>query len=123
MGAPVGSPGFGKVTRLWQGLRTLPPGRPKVSIRGPEGDLRSARRRGRETRAERDRNMYVIRLMIGTVVSVALLHTVVSASAEVTLKGNVLCNRATEARPWNWDPKDGDHTPILYAIEGTPELA
>ena len=39
---------------------------------------------------------------------------------EVAIKGNVLCNRATEARPWNWDPKDGDHTPILYAIEGTP---
>src|SRR3954468_20347192 len=104
MGAPACSPGFGNATRLWQGLPTLPPGRPQVSIRDPEGDLRSARRRGRETHAERDSNMYAIRLMIGTVVSVALLHTVVNASAEVTLKGNVLCNRATAARPWNWDP-------------------
>src|SRR5262249_30142479 len=31
--------------------------------------------------------------------------------AEVTLKGNVLCNRATDTKPWFWDPKDGDHTP------------
>jgi hypothetical protein len=37
--------------------------------------------------------------------------------------GNVLCNRATEPRPWSWDPGDGDHTPVLYAIEGTPEIA
>jgi formylglycine-generating enzyme required for sulfatase activity len=43
--------------------------------------------------------------------------------AEVTIKGNVLCNRATELKPWSWDPKDGDHTPIIYAIEGTPEIA
>jgi formylglycine-generating enzyme required for sulfatase activity len=43
--------------------------------------------------------------------------------AEVTIRGNVLCNRATEPRPWSWDPKDGDHTPIIYAIEGTPEIA
>lgn len=43
--------------------------------------------------------------------------------AEVTIKGNVLCNRATEPRPWSWDPKDGDHTPIIYATEGTPEIA
>jgi formylglycine-generating enzyme required for sulfatase activity len=43
--------------------------------------------------------------------------------AEVTLKGNVLCNRATDPKPWSWDPKDGDHTPIIYAVEGTPEIA
>jgi formylglycine-generating enzyme required for sulfatase activity len=43
--------------------------------------------------------------------------------ADVTIKGNVLCNRATDPRPWSWDPKDGDHTPIIYAIEGTPAIA
>jgi formylglycine-generating enzyme required for sulfatase activity len=43
-------------------------------------------------------------------------------AAEVTLKGNVLCNRATDTKPWYWDPKDGDHTPILYAIAGTPAV-
>src|SRR5579871_2411917 len=43
--------------------------------------------------------------------------------AEVTIKGNVLCNRATDSKPWSWDPKDGDHTPIIYAIEGTPAIA
>ena len=42
--------------------------------------------------------------------------------AEVTIKGNVLCNRATDPRPWSWDPRDGDHTPIIYAVEGTPEI-
>src|SRR5262249_40664944 len=43
--------------------------------------------------------------------------------AGVTIKGNVLCNRATEAKPWSWDPKDGDHTPVIYALEGTPAIA
>jgi formylglycine-generating enzyme required for sulfatase activity len=41
----------------------------------------------------------------------------------VTIKGNVLCNRATDAKPWFWDPKDGDHTPIIYALAGTPAIA
>ncbi len=41
----------------------------------------------------------------------------------VTLKGNVLCNRARDTKPWFWDPKDGDHTPIMYAVEGTPAIA
>jgi hypothetical protein len=38
-------------TKLWQGLLTLPLGRPNVSNR-PAGDLRSSRRLGLETRAE-----------------------------------------------------------------------
>jgi hypothetical protein len=42
---------------------------------------------------------------------------------EVTIKGNVLCNRATDTKPWFWDTKDGDHTPVIYAVEGTPEIA
>jgi len=41
----------------------------------------------------------------------------------VTIMGNVLCNRATEAKPWFWDPKDGDHTAVIYALEGTPAIA
>jgi formylglycine-generating enzyme required for sulfatase activity len=41
---------------------------------------------------------------------------------EVTIKGNVLCNRATDIKDWFWDPKDGDHTPIIYALDGTPEV-
>src|SRR5262249_55869653 len=24
---------------------------------------------------------------------------------------------------WFWDPKDGDHTPVIYAFEGTPAVA
>jgi formylglycine-generating enzyme required for sulfatase activity len=43
-------------------------------------------------------------------------------AAVVTVKGNVLCNRATETKPWYWDPKDGDHTPVIFALEGTPEI-
>jgi len=42
---------------------------------------------------------------------------------EVTIKGNVLCNRATDLKDWFWDPKDGDHTAVIYALEGTPEIA
>lgn len=42
--------------------------------------------------------------------------------AEVTIEGNVLCGRATDPKPWAWDPRDGDHTPIIYAIQGTPEV-
>jgi hypothetical protein len=29
--------------------------------------------------------------------------------AEVTIKVNVLCNRATDTKDWYWDPADGDH--------------
>jgi hypothetical protein len=43
--------------------------------------------------------------------------------AVVTIKGNVLCNRATDSKPWFWDPKDGDHTPVIFAVEGTPAIA
>src|SRR5271166_88841 len=38
--------------KLWQGLLTLPLGRPKVSNPKPGGELWSSRRRGLETRAE-----------------------------------------------------------------------
>ncbi len=47
--------------------------------------------------------------------------TAVSA-ADVTIKGNVLCDRATDVKPWYWDPNDGDHTPVIYALEGTPAI-
>src|SRR5258707_13756544 len=43
--------------------------------------------------------------------------------AVLTIKGNVLCNRATDTKDWFWDPKDGDHTPVIYALDGTPEIA
>src|SRR5580700_3733039 len=42
---------------------------------------------------------------------------------ELTIKGNVLCNRATDTKDWFWDPKDGDHTPVIYAMEGTSAIA
>jgi hypothetical protein len=45
-----------------------------------------------------------------------------AATHDVTIKGNVLCNRATDTVPWSWDPKDGDHTPVIYALEGTPAI-
>ena len=67
--------------------------------------------------------MMTLRWMIGLALDLTLLQAVANASAEVTIKGNVLCNRATDTKPWYWDPKDGDHTPIIYAIEGTPEIA
>ena len=64
--------------------------------------------------------------------SLVVLTAVASATAQddthmpaavVTIKGNVLCNRATATKPWNWDPSDGDHTPVMFALEGTPEIA
>jgi formylglycine-generating enzyme required for sulfatase activity len=67
-----------------------------------------------------------------TATVLALLALVAGASAQdhkqvlptdVTIKGNVLCNRATDSKPWFWDPKDGDHTPVIYALEGTPAVA
>jgi hypothetical protein len=42
---------------------------------------------------------------------------------EVTIMGNVLCNRAMDSKPWNWDAADGDHTPVIFAFEGTPQIA
>ena len=49
-------------------------------------------------------------------------HGTAPAQNDVTIKGNVLCNRATDAKPWYWDPKDGDHTPVMYALEGSPAI-
>src|SRR5262245_10907050 len=46
-----------------------------------------------------------------------------SSEATVTIRGNVLCNRATDTKPWFWDLRDGDHTPVVYALEGTPAIA
>jgi len=64
------------------------------------------------------------------ILALSLLVTRTSAQVEkqaprvdVTIKGNVLCNRATDTKPWFWDPKDGDHTPVIYAMEGTPAIA
>lgn len=37
--------------------------------------------------------------------------------AEVTLKGSLICNGACIP-----DPKEGDHVPALFAIDGTPEI-
>ena len=70
-----------------------------------------------------------VRTLAAMILALAIMAAHASATdesgsqAEVTIQGNVLCNRATEPRPWSWDPKDGDHTPIIYAIEGTPEIA
>jgi hypothetical protein len=72
------------------------------------------------------------RIGILTTMILALSPVVASTTAQaekplprsdVTIKGNVLCNRATDTKPWFWDPKDGDHTPIIYALEGTPAIA
>src|SRR5262245_59482670 len=71
------------------------------------------------------------RISIRTAMILILSSSAAHASAtdagtsptEVTIQGNVLCNRATDPKPWAWDPKDGDHTPVIYAIDGTPEIA
>jgi formylglycine-generating enzyme required for sulfatase activity len=71
-----------------------------------------------------------IGILTAMILALSLIVTRTSAQDEkevsavdVTIKGNVLCNRATDTKPWFWDPKDGDHTPVIYAMEGTPAIA
>ena len=42
---------------------------------------------------------------------------------EVTIKGNVLCNRATIPMPWDGTSQSSQHIPVVFAFEGTPEIA
>ena len=42
---------------------------------------------------------------------------------EVTIKGNVVCNRATIPTPWDGTSQDSDHFPVVFAVEGTPEIS
>jgi formylglycine-generating enzyme required for sulfatase activity len=71
------------------------------------------------------------RIGIQTAIVLAIFLAVASVRAhderlaqqeDVTIKGNVLCNRATDPKPWFWEPSDGDHTPVIYALEGTPSI-
>ncbi|MHC5034429.1 MAG: formylglycine-generating enzyme family protein [Planctomycetota bacterium] len=41
---------------------------------------------------------------------------------EVTVKGNVVCHRATMPTPWDGTTQDRDHLPVVFAFEGTPEI-
>jgi len=41
---------------------------------------------------------------------------------EVTIKGNVVCNRATLPTPWDGVSQGSDHFPVMFAFEGTPEI-
>lgn len=41
---------------------------------------------------------------------------------EVRIKGNVLCNRATVPTPWDGTSQDSEHFPVVFAVEGTPEI-
>jgi hypothetical protein len=41
----------------------------------------------------------------------------------VTIKGNVVCHRATMLTPWDGVSQDSDHFPVVFAFEGTPEIA
>ena len=44
------------------------------------------------------------------------------SGSEVTITGSLLCNRACIAEVWDHSPTSGDHTLVLFALEGTPEL-
>ncbi len=66
-----------------------------------------------------------LRMFAACVAAVAAAGLVLAAeeqAPEVTLKGNVLCNRATLPAPWDGSSQDADHVPVLYAVEGTPEV-
>ncbi len=41
---------------------------------------------------------------------------------EVTITGNVLCNRATIPVVWDQSSQDKDHYPVIYAFSGTDEI-
>ena len=41
---------------------------------------------------------------------------------EVTIKGNVVCHRATMLTPWDGTSQDAEHYPVVYAVEGTPKI-
>lgn len=41
---------------------------------------------------------------------------------EVTIKGNVVCNRATMPTPWDGVSQGSEHIPVVFAVEGTPEI-
>ncbi|MCJ7821852.1 MAG: hypothetical protein MUQ26_02005, partial [Armatimonadetes bacterium] len=40
----------------------------------------------------------------------------------VTIEGNVVCNRATMPTPWDGTSQNGEHFPVVFAVEGTPEI-
>jgi formylglycine-generating enzyme required for sulfatase activity len=42
---------------------------------------------------------------------------------EVTIKGNVVCNRATMPAPWDGTSQGSEHIPVVFAVEGTPAIA
>ncbi len=42
---------------------------------------------------------------------------------EVTIKGNVVCSRATIPTPWDGTSQGSEHIPVVFAFEGTPEIA
>jgi hypothetical protein len=42
---------------------------------------------------------------------------------EVTIKGNVVCNRATLTTPWDGTSQGSEHFPVVFAVAGTPEIA
>jgi len=44
-------------------------------------------------------------------------------SGEVTIRGNVVCNRTTIPVPWDQTSIDADHYPVVFAFEGTPEIS
>ena len=47
---------------------------------------------------------------------------VVPTSPEITITGSLLCNRACVPEVWDHSPTSGDHTLVLFALEGTPEI-
>ena len=40
---------------------------------------------------------------------------------EVTIEGNVVCNRSTIPTPWDGTSQDSAHFPVVFVVEGTPE--
>ena len=45
-----------------------------------------------------------------------------TGSPEITITGSMLCQRACVPEVWDHSPTSGDHTLVLFALEGTPQI-
>ena len=64
----------------------------------------------------------MLRVVVLVVIATGLVVGLATAT-EVTIKGNVVCNRATLTNPWDGTSQDSQHFPVMYAVEGRPEIA
>jgi formylglycine-generating enzyme required for sulfatase activity len=71
-----------------------------------------------------NRNLYYfsISLLITTLFCISCSNN--SKADVITIRGTVLCDRATSVIPWHNESGEtaAAHTPVIFAVEGTPEI-